>query len=176
MVTENGEVIGADLQLWAAGIKCASWLTELDGLENNRLNQLKVDATLRTTLDDAIFVLGDSAECPQADGSFVPPRAQAANQAAAHLASQIKRMLKGKAIKPFVFNDGGMVIAVGHDYAVGSLLNNKLILRGRLVRNLYDTIFRLHQSILFGWGRVTALMLLKRVKNSLNPFYKHNIS
>ena len=176
LVTENGEVIGADLQLWAAGIKCASWLTELDGLENNRLNQLKVDATLRTTLDDAIFVLGDSAECPQADGSFVPPRAQAANQAAAHLASQIKRMLKGKAIKPFVFNDGGMVIAVGHDYAVGSLLNNKLILRGRLVRNLYDTIFRLHQRILFGWGRVTALMLLKRVKNSLNPFYKHNIS
>ncbi|MBA5761089.1 NAD(P)/FAD-dependent oxidoreductase [Vibrio sp. 404] len=176
LVTENGEIIGADLQLWAAGIKCAPWLAELDGLETNRLNQLKVDATLRTTLDDAIFVLGDSAECPQPDGSFVPPRAQAANQAAGHLASQLKRMLKGKTIKPFVFNDGGMVIAVGHDYAVGSLLNNKLILRGRLVRNLYDTIFRLHQRILFGWGRVTALVLLKRVKGSLNPFYKHNIS
>ncbi len=176
LVTAEGEIITADLQVWAAGIKCAEWLTQLDGLETNRLNQLKVDANLQSTLDDAIFVLGDSAECPQADGSFVPPRAQAANQAAGHLARQFKRLLKGKALKPFIFNDGGMVIAVGHDYAVGSLMNNKLILRGRFVRNLYDTIFRLHQQILFGWGRVTALVLLKRIKCALNPYYKGNIS
>ncbi|MGF1775695.1 NAD(P)/FAD-dependent oxidoreductase [Vibrio nomapromontoriensis] len=176
LITANGEVINANLQLWAAGIKCASWLAQLDGLETNRLNQLKVNAALTTTVDDSIFVIGDSAECPQPDGSFVPPRAQAANQAAGHLATQIKRMLKGKEMKPFVFNDGGMVIAVGHNYAVGSLMNNKLILRGRLVRNLYDTIFRLHQRILFGWGRVTALVVLKRLKGTLNPFYKNNIS
>ena len=176
LITDSGEVISADLQLWAAGIKCAPWLAELDGLEVNRLNQLKVYSTLRTTRDNAVFVIGDSAECPQPDGSFVPPRAQAANQAAMHLARQFKRLLKGKSIKPFVFHDGGMVIAVGHDYAVGSLMNNKLVLRGRLVRNLYDTIFRLHQRILFGWGRVTALVVLKRVKGSLNPFYKNNIS
>lgn len=176
LITDSGEVITADLQLWAAGIKCAPWLAELDGLEANRLNQLKVYSTLRTTRDHAVFVIGDSAECPQPDGSFVPPRAQAANQAAMHLARQFKRLLKGKAIKPFIFHDGGMVIAVGHDYAVGSLMNNKLVLRGRLVRNLYDTIFRLHQRILFGWGRVSALVVLKRVKGSLNPFYKNNIS
>ena len=176
LITDNGEVINADLQLWAAGIKCAPWLAQLDDLETNRLNQLKVYSTLRTTRDSAIFVMGDSAECPQADGSFVPPRAQAANQAAGHLARQLQRLLNGKAIKPFVFKDGGMVIAIGHDYAVGSLMNNKLILRGRLVRNLYDTIFRLHQSILFGWGRTSALVVLKRIKGSLNPFYKTNIS
>ncbi|EOD78295.1 NADH dehydrogenase [Grimontia indica] len=176
LITDNGEVLTASLQLWAAGIKCAPWLATLDGLETNRLNQLKVDQTLRTSMDENIFVIGDSAECPQPDGSFVPPRAQAANQAADHLARQLIRMLKGKAMKPFIFNDGGMVIAVGHDYAVGSLMNDKLIVRGRFVRNLYDTIFRLHQKILFGWGRVTALVLLKRVKASLNPFYKHNIS
>ncbi len=176
LVTASGEIITSDLQIWAAGIKCADWLTQLDGLDTNRINQLKVDATLQTTRDDAIFVIGDSAECPQPDGSFVPPRAQAANQAAGHLAVQLKRLLKGKAIKPFVFHDGGMLVAIGHDYAVGTLMNNKLVLRGRLVRNLYDTIFRLHQRILFGWGRVTALVVLKRVKGSLNPFYKHNIS
>ncbi|AYV20211.1 NAD(P)/FAD-dependent oxidoreductase [Vibrio mediterranei] len=176
LVTDSGEVINANLQLWAAGIKCAPWLATLDGLETNALNQLKVDANLVTTLDDAIFVVGDSAECPQPNGSFVPPRAQAANQAAGHLANQIKRLLKGKTIKPFIFKDGGMVIAVGHNYAVGTLMNNKLILRGRLVRNLYDTIFRLHQRILFGWGRVTALVVLKRLKSALNPFYRNNIS
>ncbi|MGF1724820.1 NAD(P)/FAD-dependent oxidoreductase [Photobacterium nomapromontoriensis] len=176
LVTADDGVIAAELQIWAAGIKCADWLTKLDGLETNRINQLKVEATLQSTIDSRIFVLGDSAECPQPDGSFVPPRAQAANQAAGHLARQFKRLLKGKALQPFIFNDGGMVVALGHDYAVGALMHDKLVLRGRLVRNLYDTIFRLHQRIIFGWGRVSALVVLKRVKCLLNPYYKGNQS
>lgn len=172
LFTAGGERIGSDLQIWAAGIKCADWLTELDGLETNHLNQLKVSPTLQTWQDPNIFVIGDSAECPQPDGSFVPPRAQAANQAARHLATQLKRRLAGRALQPFVFRDGGMVIAIGHNNAVGALANNKLILKGRLVRSLYNTLFRLHQQVLFGWGRVTALILLKRLKCTLNPHYK----
>ncbi|WP_344702357.1 NAD(P)/FAD-dependent oxidoreductase [Halomonas cibimaris] len=172
LFTANGERIGSDLQFWAAGIKGDDWLTELDGLETNHLNQLKVSATLQTWQDPDIFVIGDSAECPQPDGSFVPPRAQAANQAACHLATQFKRRLKGRKLQPFVFHDGGMVIAIGHNNAVGALANNKLILKGRLIRTLYDAIFRLHQQVLFGWGRVTALILLKRLKDILNPHYK----
>jgi NADH dehydrogenase len=171
IVTEN-EVIPADLQIWAAGIRCPDWLANLDGLESNRINQLKVLPTLQTTLDENVFVIGDSAECPQDDGSVVPPRAQAANQAAAHLAKQLKRLEKGKELKPFVFKDGGMVVALGHDYAVGALMNDKVVLRGRYVRRLYDTIFRLHQRVIFGWFRVSALVVLKRVKGLLNPYYK----
>ena len=68
LVTSEEEVISADLQVWAAGIKCADWLSELDGLETNRINQLIVEQTLRTTNDSDIFVIGDSAECPQSDG------------------------------------------------------------------------------------------------------------
>lgn len=171
IVTEN-EVILADLQIWAAGIRCPDWIANLDGLESNRINQLKVLPTLQTTLDDSVFVIGDSAECPQEDGSIVPPRAQAANQAATHLAKQFKRLVKGKELKPFVFKDGGMVVALGHDYAVGALMNDKVVLRGRYVRRLYDTIFRLHQRVIFGWFRVSALVVLKRVKGLLNPYYK----
>ncbi|UTZ28550.1 NAD(P)/FAD-dependent oxidoreductase [Vibrio campbellii] len=171
IVTEN-EVIPADLQIWAAGIRCPDWLANLDGLESNRINQLKVLPTLQTTLDESVFVIGDSAECPQEDGRVVPPRAQAANQAAAHLAKQFKRLVKGKELKPFVFKDGGMVVALGHDYAVGALMNDKVVLRGRYVRRLYDTIFRLHQRVIFGWFRVSALVVLKRLKGLLNPYYK----
>lgn len=172
LITDEGERIISDLQLWAAGIKCAEWLKELDGLETNHLNQLLVSATLQTRKDQDIFVIGDSAECPQADGSFVPPRAQAANQAAHHLATQFKRLLNGRDLQPFVFRDGGMVIAVGHSNAVGALMNNKLVLNGRFIRRLYDTIFRLHQQVLFGWVRVTSLIMLKRLKCVLNPHYK----
>ena len=171
IVTEN-EVIPADLQIWAAGIRCPDWLANLDGLESNRINQLKVLPTLQTTLDESVFVIGDSAECPQEDGRVVPPKAQAANQAAAHLAKQFKRLVKGKELRPFVYKDGGMVVALGHDYAVGSLMNDKVVLRGRYVRRLYDTIFRLHQRVIFGWFRVSALVVLKRLKGLLNPYYK----
>lgn len=171
IVTEN-EVIPADLQIWAAGIRCPDWLANLDGLESNRINQLKVLPTLQTTLDESVFVIGDSAECPQEDGRVVPPRAQAANQAAAHLAKQFKRLVKGKELRQFVYKDGGMVVALGHDYAVGALMNDKVVLRGRYVRRLYDTIFRLHQRVIFGWFRVSALVVLKRLKGLLNPYYK----
>jgi len=172
LVTSENEVIPADLQIWAAGIKCAEWLTKLGGLETNRLNQLIVNPTLQSSLDDSIFVIGDNAQCTQPDGSFVPPRAQAANQAATHLAKQFNRMLKDKPLQPFIYNDGGMVVAVGHDNAVGALMNNRIVLKGRLIRHLYDTIFRLHQRVLFSWGRVTALVVLKRIKAMLNPYYK----
>ena len=172
LVTSENEVIPADLQIWAAGIKCAEWLTKLDGLETNRLNQLIVNPTLQSSLDDNIFVIGDNAQCTQPDGSVVPPRAQAANQAATHLAKQFNRILKDKPLQPFIYNDGGMVVAVGHNNAVGALMNNRIVLKGRLIRYLYDTIFRLHQRVLFSWRRVTALMVLKRIKAMLNPYYK----
>lgn len=171
LITAEEELITADVQLWAAGIKCANWLRQLDGLETNQQNQLKVSATLQTQKDLDIFVIGDSAECPQADGSFVPPRAQAANQAAHHLAIQFKRLLKGRELQPFVFRDGGMVVAIGHNNAVGALMNNTLILNGWFIRSLYNSIFRLHQQVLFGWGRVTSLIILKRFKCALNPHY-----
>jgi len=172
LITSENEIIPADLQIWAAGIKCAEWLTKLDGLETNRLNQLIVNPTLQSSLDDAIFVIGDNAQCTQPDGRVVPPRAQAANQAATHLAKQFHRMLKDKPLQPFIYNDGGMVVAVGHGNAVGALMNNKIVLKGRLIRHLYDTIFRLHQRVLFSWGRVIALVVLKRIKAMLNPYYK----
>lgn len=171
LITADGERLASDLQVWAAGIKCADWLRELDGLETNRLNQLKVSATLQTSRDPNIFVIGDSAECPQPDGSFAPARAQAANQAACHLAQQFKRLLNGRSLQPFVFRDGGVLIAIGHNNAVGALMNNRVVVSGRLVRRLYNTIFRLHQQVLFGWGRVTSLIILRRLKCLLNPHY-----
>ncbi len=72
---------------WAAGIKCADWLSELDlGLVMNRINQLIVEQTLQRIKRVKRYSYQVIAECPQPDGSFVPPRAQAANQAAGHLA------------------------------------------------------------------------------------------
>lgn len=40
--TASGREVPADFTVWAAGIRCAAVLADLDGLEANRLNQLVV--------------------------------------------------------------------------------------------------------------------------------------
>ncbi|MGS0675621.1 NAD(P)/FAD-dependent oxidoreductase [Shewanella sp. 125m-1] len=169
MLTSDGLVLNADVQFWAAGIKAPDWLKEIGGLQSNSLNQLVVEQTLVTTFDSSIFALGDCAAIPQADGSQVPPKAQAANRAAVHLAKNLVALLDGKPLKPFVYNDGGMVVAIGHNFAISTMMNDRLILKGRLVRRLYDTIFRLHQKTVSGYLTISRLIIFKRLKCLFKP-------
>src|SRR5262245_28697622 len=60
----TGEVIPAELVVWAAGVKAPDVLKDIGGLESNRINQLVVRQTLQTTRDDDIFAIGDCAQCP----------------------------------------------------------------------------------------------------------------
>src|SRR3954467_13922968 len=83
MITKSGELIKADLRVWAAGVKGPDILAKL-GLEVTRSNQLVVKSTLQTTQDDRIFAIGDCAFfVSQGESRPVPPRAQAAHQMAA---------------------------------------------------------------------------------------------
>ncbi|MCD9496503.1 NAD(P)/FAD-dependent oxidoreductase [Photobacterium carnosum] len=174
MVTADNQPLEADIQFWAAGVKAPDWLNGIGGLEYNRMNQILVNANLTTTVDDSIFSLGDCASIPQADGSFVPPKAQAANRAAVHLTKSLTDLLRGKELTDFEFKDGGMVVAVGHHFAVGSFaphskMANKLVFKGRLIRRLYDTIFRLHQRTVEGMFTVSRLIITKRLKALFQP-------
>ncbi|WP_065188401.1 NAD(P)/FAD-dependent oxidoreductase [Shewanella woodyi] len=169
MTTSEGIMLDADLQFWAAGIKAPDWLKNIGGLESNNANQLVVQQTLATTQDPSIFSLGDCAAIPQADGSTVPPKAQAANRAAVHLAKSLLGLMQGKTLTPFVYKDGGMVVAIGHNYAISTMMNDRLILKGRLVRRLYDTIFRLHQKTVSGFLTMSRLIIAKRLKCIFQP-------
>lgn len=169
MTTSEGHNLDADVQFWAAGIKAPDWLKNIGGLESNSANQLMVQQTLASTLDSHIFSLGDCAAIPQANGSMVPPKAQAANRAAVHLAKSLKGLMQGKELTPFVYKDGGMVVAIGHDYAISTMMNDRLILKGRLVRRLYDTIFRLHQKTVSGLFTMSRLIIAKRLKCIFQP-------
>ena len=114
------------------------------------------------------FALGDCASIPQPDGSFVPPKAQSAASAAVHLAHSLAAHLKSdKPLTPFLYRDGGMVVAVGHSYAVSSMRDGKLVLQGRMIRKLYDMIFLLHQKTLMGMYKVSSLVIAKRIRAML---------
>jgi NADH dehydrogenase len=53
--------IASELVVWAAGVKAAAILREVEGLEINRIDQLVVEPTLHTTRDLYVFAIGDCA-------------------------------------------------------------------------------------------------------------------
>ncbi len=63
VVLASGEVVPAELIVWAAGIKAPDFLHEIDGLETDRINRLVVRPTLQTTRDGDVFAIGDCAIC-----------------------------------------------------------------------------------------------------------------
>lgn len=176
LTTKAGDKIPAHIMVWAAGIKAPDFIKDIAGLETNRINQLVVKETLQTTRDDAIFAIGDLAQCTQADGSFVPPRAQAAHQMASQAYSNIVAKLNGKALKPYVYKDHGSLVSLSRFSTVGSLMGNltkgSMMVEGRIARIVYISLYRMHQIALHGVIKTGLMMLVGRINRVLRPNLK----
>ena len=176
LMTKEGEKIPAQIMVWAAGIKAPDFVKNIAGLETNRINQLIVKETLQTTLDDDIFVIGDLAQCTQADGSFVPPRAQAAHQMASRAFSNIVAKLNGRELKPYVYKDKGSLVSLSKFSTVGSLMGNltkgSMMIEGRIARVVYISLYRLHQMALHGVFKTALIILMGRINRVLRPNLK----
>jgi NADH dehydrogenase len=176
LITKTGEVIEADLIVWAAGVKGADYLSGL-GLETNPRNQILVTDTLQTTVDPSIFALGDCASytAPGEDRP-VPPRAQAAHQMAGTVFDNIVRMQKGRALTHFTYHDKGSLVSLSRFSTVGSLMGNliggSMAIEGRLARFIYTSLYRLHLIGIHGWVKATFLMLVGRVNRIVRPKLK----
>jgi NADH dehydrogenase len=176
LTTKDGDKIPAQIMVWAAGIKAPDFLKNIGGLETNRINQLVVKNTLQTTLDDNIFAIGDLAQCTQADGSFVPPRAQAAHQMASCAFSNIIAKLNGRDLKDYVYKDKGSLVSLSRFSTVGSLMGNltkgSMMVEGRIARVVYISLYRMHQVALHGIIKTSLMMLVGRINRVLRPNLK----
>ncbi|KQQ50017.1 NADH dehydrogenase [Pseudomonas sp. Leaf127] len=176
LVTSSGQVIPAQLKVWAAGIRAPGFLQDLDGLESNRINQLQVLPTLQTTRDENIFAFGDCAACPQkGTDRNVPPRAQAAHQQASLLAKSLRLRIEGKALPEYSYKDYGSLISLSRFSAVGNLMGNltgSVMLEGWLARMFYVSLYRMHQTALYGAFRTLMLMLGSRIGKGTEPRMK----
>lgn len=174
--TASGHFIPAAFKVWAAGIKAPDFLKGLDGLETNRINQLMVEKTLRTTRDDNIFAFGDCAACPMDEsGATVPPRAQAAHQQASLLYKNIRRRLKGKPLLDYTYHDYGSLIAMGRYSTVGSLMGGitgSFFISGFFARMVYLSLYKMHQAALYGWPRAILISLLHFLRKGIDPQVK----
>jgi len=176
LVTQNGEIIKADLIVWSAGIKAPNFLENIGGLETNRINQLIVKQTLQTTRDNNIFALGDCASCSRVGGGFVPPRAQAAHQMSSLVAINILSMLKEKPLKNYKYIDYGSLVSLSGYSTVGNLMGNltkgSMKIEGRLARIVYVSLYRLHQVALHGYFRTLLIAIIERINRILRPRLK----
>ena len=176
MITRSGELIKADLRIWAAGVKGPDMLAGL-GLEITRSNQLVVAPTLQTSRDDRIFAIGDCAYfVPKGESRPVPPRAQAAHQMAAVAFHNLKALIRGKPLKAFVYHDHGSLVSLSHFSTVGSLMGNliggRMAIEGRLARFVYVSLYRMHLIAIHGWLKGLALILVGHVNQIVRPRLK----
>jgi len=176
LTTKDGEKIPAQIMVWAAGIKAPDFIKDIAGLETNRINQLVVKNTLQTTRDDDIFVIGDLAQCTQPDGSFVPPRAQAAHQMASQAFTNIVAKLNGRELKEYEYKDHGSLVSLSRFSTVGSLMGNltkgSMMVEGRIARVVYISLYRMHQMALHGVIKTGLMMLVGRINRVLRPNLK----
>ncbi len=173
--TDDGELIAADLKVWAAGIKAPDWMRNLDGLETNAINQLVVDQTLQTS-DPDIFAIGDCAACPwPGHPGNVPPRAQAAHQQAATLCKTLVNRLQGRAALPYVYRDYGSLVSLGKYSTVGNLMGNlmgSVTIGGLIARIVYLSLYKMHQVSVHGYFRTATLTLSNLFRRSTHARIK----
>ncbi|TVP49249.1 MAG: NAD(P)/FAD-dependent oxidoreductase [Halomonas sp.] len=175
LVTDDGDIIETDINVWAAGIQAPPFLTEL-GLATNKKNQIEVKSTLQSVDDEKIFALGDCASCPMGDGNYVPPRAQAAHQQAKFLAKNLINQLDGKPLQAFRYRDHGSLVSLARYDAVGNLMRSSaskgLFLEGWLARKAYASLYRMHQLSIHGAPKTGLAWLVDKLNRYLKPRMK----
>jgi NADH dehydrogenase len=174
--TASGREVASQFTVWAAGIRCAGVLADLDGLESNRIHQLVVQPTLATTRDADIFALGDCAACEWKDGRMLPPRAQTAHQQASLLVRTVRGRLAGAAPRPFRYRDFGSLVSLGHYETVGQLMGfvagEKFRVEGFLAKLFYISLYRQHLWALHGFWRMALDTLARLIRRQTDPKVK----
>jgi NADH dehydrogenase len=173
----SGVSIPAELVVWAAGVKAPDLLKDIGGLETNAINQLLVRPTLQTTRDDAIFAFGDCAACPWlGHEGTVPPRAQAAHQQASHVAAQIGRRLRGRALRDYRYRDFGSLVSLGEFSTVGNmmggLIGGSLMIEGAFARLMYVSLYKMHELALHGFPKMALDTLARTITRRTEPHVK----
>ncbi|SET34063.1 NADH dehydrogenase [Oceanobacillus limi] len=111
--------------VWAAGVRANS-IVEKSGFENNR-GKVEVRKDMRAPEYDDVFVIGDCALIWNGERPF-PPTAQIAIQQSATVAHNVKALVQGHTdLESFEFNSLGTLASLGHNDAVGVIMNDRKI-------------------------------------------------
>jgi NADH dehydrogenase len=116
--------IPSELTVWAAGVKGVEELSLLNlPLVGNRI---KTEPSLQVSHYPYVWAIGDNAAVLGANGRPLPMVAPAALQQGKFLATQIRRLIKGQALKEFKYTDKGSMATIGRHKAVVQVKRLKL--------------------------------------------------
>jgi len=172
VMLHTGEVVPAELIVWAAGIKAPDFLHGLDGLEADKINRLVVRPTLQTTRDDAVFAIGDCASCtlPGSDQPL-PPRAQTAQQQADFMVKAINARLRGAPLPSFKYRDFGSLVSLA-DYQTLGIVFRGFKMEGLLAKLAYRSLHKRHLLALHGVAKVALDTLAQAITRRTEPRIK----
>lgn len=149
--------------VWAAGVR-ANKIVEESGFETNR-GKIEVCKDMRAPDYNDVFVVGDCASIMNREsGKPFPPTAQIAIQQAGTVAHNIKTLVKGsKALAEFEPNILGTVASLGHDDAIGVVMNDRKLFgwKATFMKKMIDNRY------LFKLGGLGLMMK----KGKFNIFY-----
>ena len=143
IVLEGGETLPYEFMIFTGGI-IASTLTRRLGLESNAKGHLEVRDTLQTVKYDNVFCIGDMADIRDERGELLAPTAQLAERSAEHAAGNIRRLMRGSALRPFRPFLGGVMVALGGEYGAG-VLPGGIRVKGYLAYLVKQAIFRFYK-------------------------------
>ena len=112
----NGEVVGSEITIWAAGVQGEPTITKL----NLPLSRKRIDCldTLQVKGHPNIWAIGDNAGAVDENGNLYPMVAPVAMQQARYVAKQIEKLSEGKKLTPFKYRDKGAMATIGRHKAV----------------------------------------------------------
>jgi len=120
VLLKGGEVLPTRTVIWAAGVRAASLADEL-GVEQGSQGRVKVEPTLRLPGHPEVYVIGDAAYLPGADGKPLPMVAPVAMQQAQTAVRNIRAQMEGEPLENFAYNDPGSMATIGRNQAVVQL-------------------------------------------------------
>ena len=170
----GGDIIAADLKVWAAGVKAPAFLETVAGLECTRSGQVVVGPTLAAKSDARIFALGDCASpvLPGRDKP-VPTTAQAAHQEALYLCKHLPALIAGHSAPAYRYHDFGSLVSLGGYDAFGSLgrfgFFDGGFIQGRVAQLGHALLYRSYQARLHGFWKGGLLWLADTIARRVRP-------
>ncbi|WP_244630859.1 FAD-dependent oxidoreductase [Aureimonas sp. ME7] len=174
--SESGERWPSDVAVWAAGLVGNPLLKELADFELDDKGRIRVDRTLRSTVDERIVAMGDSASVvTKGADKPLPPTAQAAAQEAAYLVDTVSHLLKGQPVEPFAFQNRGRLVSLGRAGAVGRIGSGNgddFLIHGQFAVAAYHALQRQHQWRVLGTLRGSVAIFADMLSPAKGPALK----
>lgn len=122
---ENGEREEGGLIVWSTGYSPIPFVNALP-FQKDR-GRIITDQYLLVPTHPEIYALGD---CATVAGQNLPQTAQFAMQAGKYLGTALNNRAQGKSVKPFAFNNMGMLAYIGDSKALADIPKARLHWRG----------------------------------------------